>query len=43
MTKGTSSFGKHLNKTHTICVRCGNRAFHNQKKVCTPSFIITSI
>jgi len=34
MTKGTSSFGKHLNKTHTICVRCGNRAFHNQKKVC---------
>ena len=23
MTKGTSSFGKRRNKTHTICRRCG--------------------
>jgi len=33
MTKGTTSKmgGK---KTHTICRRCGKRAFHVQKKVC---------
>ncbi|KAB8236870.1 60S ribosomal eL37 domain-containing protein [Aspergillus alliaceus] len=23
MTKGTSSFGKRHNKTHTLCRRCG--------------------
>jgi len=34
MTKGTSSFGKRNDKTHTICIRCGRRAFHNQKKEC---------
>eukprot|EP00794_Sanderia_malayensis_P007877 gene7877-8727_t len=35
MTKGTSSFGKRHNKTHTLCVRCGNKAFHIQKKACS--------
>merc|ERR1712142_770627 len=34
MTKGTSSFGKRHNKTHTFCRRCGHRCFHIQKKVC---------
>ncbi|CAG8478195.1 2010_t:CDS:2 [Paraglomus occultum] len=34
MTKGTSSFGKRHTKTHTLCRRCGRRAFHNQKKTC---------
>ncbi|KAJ1513302.1 60S ribosomal protein L37A [Coelomomyces lativittatus] len=34
MTKGTSSFGKRHIKTHTLCRRCGRRAFHNQKKQC---------
>ncbi|KAJ2379072.1 60S ribosomal protein L37B [Coemansia sp. RSA 2607] len=33
-TKGTSSFGKRHTKTHSLCKRCGNRAFHNQKKTC---------
>ncbi|KAI9292257.1 putative RPL37A-ribosomal protein L37.e [Neoconidiobolus thromboides FSU 785] len=33
-TKGTSSFGKRHTKSHTICRRCGHRAFHNQKKTC---------
>merc|ERR1712117_337766 len=36
MTKGTSSFGKRHNKTHTLCIRCGLSAFHIQKKVCAP-------
>jgi large subunit ribosomal protein L37e len=36
MTKGTSSFGKRRNKTHTLCRRCGKVAFHIQKKVCAP-------
>ena len=35
-TKGTSSFGKRHNKTHTLCVRCGKVAFHIQKKICAP-------
>nr|XP_004206873.1 60S ribosomal protein L37-A [Hydra vulgaris] len=35
MTKGTSSFGKRHNKTHTLCVRCGKRGFHIQKKTCS--------
>ena len=35
-TKGTSSFGKRRNKTHTLCRRCGKVAFHIQKKVCAP-------
>ncbi|CAI8012656.1 Probable 60S ribosomal protein L37-A [Geodia barretti] len=34
MTKGTSSFGKRQNKSHTLCVRCGRKAFHIQKKRC---------
>lgn len=33
-TKGTSSFGKRHNKTHTHCRRCGRRAYHIQKKTC---------
>lgn len=33
-TKGTFSFGRRHNKTHTLCRRCGRRAFHIQKKVC---------
>merc|ERR1712224_271048 len=33
--KGTGSFGKRHNKTHTLCVRCGKRSFHIQKKVCS--------
>ncbi|KAL3744990.1 hypothetical protein ACJRO7_014145 [Eucalyptus globulus] len=34
MTKGTASFGKRRNKTHTLCVRCGRRSFHLQKSRC---------
>ena len=29
--KGTGSFGKRRNKTHTLCIRCGRRSFHLQK------------
>ncbi|GIX61632.1 ribosomal protein RPL37 [Babesia caballi] len=32
--KGTGSFGLRNGKTHILCRRCGNRAFHNQKKRC---------
>ncbi|XP_032876347.1 60S ribosomal protein L37-like [Amblyraja radiata] len=34
MTKGTSSFGKKRNKPHTLCRRCGAKAFHLQKSTC---------
>ncbi|XP_055338454.1 probable 60S ribosomal protein L37-A [Paramacrobiotus metropolitanus] len=34
MTKGTSSFGKRHNKTHTICRRCGKSSYHIQKHLC---------
>ncbi|XP_032771336.1 60S ribosomal protein L37-like [Rattus rattus] len=34
MTKGTSSFGKHCNKTHTLCCHCGSKAHHLQKSTC---------
>merc|ERR1712029_785408 len=34
MTKGTSSFGKRHNKTHTLCRRCGKSSYHIQKKRC---------
>eukprot|EP00693_Jakoba_libera_P001489 EC690501.1.p3 GENE.EC690501.1~~EC690501.1.p3 ORF type:complete len:84 (+),score=23.62 EC690501.1:84-335(+) len=34
MTKGTQAFGGRKNKGHGICVRCGKRSFHLQKKVC---------
>lgn len=33
-TKGTSSFGKRHNKSHTLCWRCSGRAYHTQKKRC---------
>ncbi|GKZ55519.1 60S ribosomal protein L37 [Aspergillus niger] len=33
--KGTSSFGKRHNKTHTLCRRCGRRSFHVQKSTCS--------
>lgn len=32
--KGTGSFGKRHNKSHTVCRRCGRRSFHIQKGVC---------
>lgn len=31
---GTSSFGKRRNKTHTLCRRCGSKAYHLQKSTC---------
>ncbi|MCL7043572.1 hypothetical protein MKW94_012675 [Papaver nudicaule] len=34
MGKGTRSFGKRRNKTHTLCVRCGRRSYHLQKSRC---------
>uniref|UniRef100_A0A2K6CLY7 Ribosomal protein L37 n=1 Tax=Macaca nemestrina TaxID=9545 RepID=A0A2K6CLY7_MACNE len=34
MTKGTSSFGKRRNKKHTLCRRCGSKAYHLQKSTC---------
>nr|XP_039321620.1 60S ribosomal protein L37-like [Saimiri boliviensis boliviensis] len=34
MTKGTSLFGKHHNKTHMLCRRCGSKAYHLQKSTC---------
>ena len=33
-TKGTSSFGKRHNKTHTLCRRCGRSSYHIQKSKC---------
>uniref|UniRef100_M4DVT9 60S ribosomal protein L37 n=1 Tax=Brassica campestris TaxID=3711 RepID=M4DVT9_BRACM len=35
MTKGTWSFGKRRNKSHTLCVRCGRCSFHIQKSCCS--------
>mmetsp|Transcript_116192 Transcript_116192/g.163307 ORF Transcript_116192/g.163307 Transcript_116192/m.163307 type:complete len:94 (+) Transcript_116192:20-301(+) len=34
MTKGTQSFGKRHNKSHTLCVRCGKHSYHIQKSRC---------
>ncbi|CAI9567850.1 unnamed protein product [Staurois parvus] len=34
MMKGTSSFGKCRNKTHTLCRRCGSKAYHLQESTC---------
>uniref|UniRef100_A0ABI7X3F0 Large ribosomal subunit protein eL37 n=1 Tax=Felis catus TaxID=9685 RepID=A0ABI7X3F0_FELCA len=34
MTKGTSSFGKCHNKTHTLCFCCDSKAHHLQKQAC---------
>jgi len=33
--KGTGSFGKRRNKSHTLCVRCGRRSWHLQKSKCS--------
>merc|ERR1712031_30217 len=32
--KGTGSFGKRRNKSHTLCPRCGKRSYHIQKSTC---------
>ncbi|EWC77603.1 60S ribosomal protein L37 [Plasmodium falciparum UGT5.1] len=32
--KGTGSFGKRNGKTHFLCLRCGKRSYHLQKKKC---------
>ena len=32
--KGTASFGKRHNKSHTLCRRCGKRSYHLQKATC---------
>ena len=34
-TKGTTSFGKKNNKSHTTCRRCGYVSYHLRKKVCS--------
>ncbi|XP_058071342.1 large ribosomal subunit protein eL37x-like [Magnolia sinica] len=34
MGKGTGSFRKRRNKTHTLCLCCGCRSFHLQKSRC---------
>uniref|UniRef100_A0A8D2B1S2 Large ribosomal subunit protein eL37 n=1 Tax=Sciurus vulgaris TaxID=55149 RepID=A0A8D2B1S2_SCIVU len=34
MTKGTSSLGKYRNKMHTLCSRCGSKAYHLPKLTC---------
>ncbi|XP_040584757.1 60S ribosomal protein L37-like [Mesocricetus auratus] len=34
MTKGTSSFGKRYNKTHSLCRCCGSKAYHLQTSTC---------
>ncbi|XP_041043338.1 60S ribosomal protein L37-like [Carcharodon carcharias] len=34
LQKKTSSFGKRRNMTHTLCRRCGAKAFHLQKSTC---------
>ncbi|KAF3821651.1 hypothetical protein GH733_009693 [Mirounga leonina] len=34
MTKGTSSFEKRHVKMHTLCPRCGSKAYHLQKLTC---------
>merc|ERR1719480_107392 len=31
---GTPAMGKRHKKTHGLCVRCGKRSFHYQKKKC---------
>eukprot|EP00995_Heteronema_vittatum_P008473 NODE_3682_length_641_cov_1578.339527_g2644_i0.p1 GENE.NODE_3682_length_641_cov_1578.339527_g2644_i0~~NODE_3682_length_641_cov_1578.339527_g2644_i0.p1 ORF type:complete len:169 (-),score=58.72 NODE_3682_length_641_cov_1578.339527_g2644_i0:135-587(-) len=34
MTKGTSSFGLHNERSHTLCKRCGRRSYHRQLRRC---------
>ena len=33
-TRGTPSFGKRHQKTHTLCRRCGRMSYHKQKHTC---------
>jgi len=33
--KGTGSFGRRNDKTHTLCRRCGRRSYHIQKTTCS--------
>lgn len=35
MTKGKPSFGKRHHTVHVLCRRCGRRAFHETKRVCS--------
>ncbi|KAH9555205.1 hypothetical protein CY35_08G103000 [Sphagnum magellanicum] len=35
MGKGTGSFGKQWNKSHTLCRCCGHCSFHIQKSRCS--------
>ncbi|XP_043840576.1 60S ribosomal protein L37-like [Dromiciops gliroides] len=34
MMKGLSLFGKCWNKMHTLCRRCGSKAYHLHKSTC---------
>ena len=34
MGDGTPAMGKRHKKTHGLCLRCGKRSFHYQKKTC---------
>jgi len=34
MSKGTPSFGKRNKRNHIQCCRCGNEAYHKQKRSC---------
>eukprot|EP00700_Malawimonas_jakobiformis_P000633 EC719092.1.p2 GENE.EC719092.1~~EC719092.1.p2 ORF type:complete len:96 (+),score=25.29 EC719092.1:35-322(+) len=34
MTKGTTSMGRRIGKTHTLCRRCGRVTFHIQHGLC---------
>lgn len=35
MGRGTPSFGKRHQKTHTLCRRCGRMSYHKQKHTCS--------
>ncbi|MBL7169890.1 MAG: 50S ribosomal protein L37e [Candidatus Aenigmarchaeota archaeon] len=35
MSKGTPSMGKRNKRSHVLCRRCGNRAFHIRKRRCS--------
>lgn len=34
MSKGTPSFGKKNKRNHLMCPRCGNMAYHKQRRAC---------
>ncbi|KAI5149819.1 large subunit ribosomal protein L37e [Enteropsectra breve] len=34
MSKGTPSMGKKNKRNHLMCPRCGNMAYHKQKRAC---------